>query len=353
LATGADTLVFLMGMRRLEELTARLIHSGCPPSRPAALVHWGTTPRQRVVVAPLAEIARQAQAEGINPPAVLIVGEVVSLRQRLAWYDSKPLFGKRILVTRSAEQAEALSQLLREAGAEPVELQTIVILPPDSFSAFDQAVGHFDRYDWAVFTSVNGVRCAVQRLLELGLDIRALHGPCLAAVGSATAEALTARGLKVELVPEVFTTEALAQAFAALPAVRRGKRVALVRAQEASQVLPTVLRQLGARVEELPVYRIGPAAPNAKRRPSGAEVVEQINAGSLATLTFTSPSAFRNFIALEGLQRERIAASVIACIGPVTAQAVREAGFEPRIVASEQTVAGLVRALEDYYRALG
>ena len=325
IAHGADTLVFLMGLSALPTIAAQLIANGRPSATPAAAIHRGTTPRQRVVTGTLADIAEKVAAAGLRPPTITVVGEVVRLREELAWFDTRPLFGKRILVTRSREQASDMSRLLREAGAEALEFPTIRITPLPPAADLPARLAA----DWLLFTSVNGLPCLLEQLAALGKDIRALGTAKLGAIGPATADSLRAHGLRVDFVPERFIAEAVAEG---LPDPA-GQRIVLLRAEEAREALPELLAARGASVEVVPVYR------------TEQEAGELPDMATLDAITFTSSSTVRNF-------RARVPGevdAVIACIGPITAQTAEALGLRVDIVAEEYTLAGLIQALEQHF----
>lgn len=337
LATGADTLVLLMGLGNLPRIAAELVAHGRPASTPVAVVRWGTLPGQQTVTGTLVDIASRVQEAGLQPPAVTIVGAVAGLRGRLRWFEDRPLFGQRVLVTRTREQAGALSARLRALGAEPVELPTIRIAPPDDPAPLDAAIAGLPGTDWIVFTSANGVDRFWERLRAAGLDARALHGACLAAIGPATRAALEAHGLQADYVPEEYVAEAVAAGLGDV----RGRRVLLPRADVARPALAALLRQGGAEVVEVAAYRTA--------RP-------EIDPGTLrATLygvtaaTFTSSSTVRNLAAAArgaGLELPVVLGhALIACIGPITAATAREHGLPVHVVARPYTVEGLVEAL--------
>ena len=213
LATGVDTLVFLMGMQNLPEIMARLKKHGRPPETPVAVIKDGTTPRQKTVTGNLDNIAARVKKLGLGPPAVIVVGKVAGLRKKLRWFDNRPLSGRRILVTRSRQQAGALSKLLRQRGAQPVELPVIDIRPVSDFTRLDRAISHLDRYQWAVFTSINGVEAFFARLNHLGMDTRSLGSTKIAAIGPATVAALAQRGIKPEYCPAEYTSAGLLAGF--------------------------------------------------------------------------------------------------------------------------------------------
>ena len=342
LALGVDTLVFLMGVGRLEEIAWRLTENGRAADTPVAVVEWGTLLRQRVVSGTLATIAGDVRAAGVGSPAVTVVGEVARLRESLRWFDTRPLFGRRVLVTRTRQQASELSRALAARGAEAVELPTLEIVPSYDAAALAAAIDDLRTaaYGWVVFTSANAVELFVGHLRDAGLDARAYGRARIAAIGPGTAEALAAAGLRADLVPERYVAESLLEAFAAR--AMRGQRVLLPRAEGAREVLVGGLARLGARVNELTLYR-----SDVPRDPD-AEGLRRLRAGEIDVVTFASSSSVRNLIEMLGgaesatplLRRVHIAA-----IGPVTAQAVRDAGLEPAVVAQEYTIEGLVEAV--------
>jgi uroporphyrinogen III methyltransferase/synthase len=350
IAHAADTLIFLMGVESLPEIAARLQEHGRAPETPVALVQWGTWPRQRVVTGTLATIVEERLRAGLTPPAVCVVGDVVRLREELRWFDdpaTRPLFGKRVLVTRAREQASALSDLLRAKGAEPVEFPVIKIQPLDDYRDLDSALSRLRQYDWAVFTSANAVPIVAERLEASGLDARAFGTIKIAAIGPATAEALKQRlGLRADFVPTEAVAEAIIEQWP--EAEMQGKRVLLPRAAEAREVLPEKLQERGATVDVLPVYETVLDA-------SAAESLRaQLQNGELDILTFTSSSTVRNFAQAitEGDTArlpELVGNARVAAIGPITADTARELGLNPHIVAGEHTIPGLVAAIEEFF----
>ncbi len=334
IATGLDTAVFLMGVENLPNIVANLVENGRDPSTPVALVRWGTRPEQETLVGTLADIVEKVLSAGFKSPAVTIVGDVVTLREKLRWFDNRPLFGKRILVTRSRDQASDLSRLLREHGAEPIEFPVIKITPPESFEKLDAALDRVDQYDWLLFTSANGVLSVMSRLNELGRDVRWLKGPKVGAIGPATAEAIACLGIRVDFTPSRFVAEAVVEEFPEDPS---GKRILIPRAQEAREVLPEKLTERGAQVDVVTAY-----CTEIEESCAGP-VKEMLAEGEIDIITFTSSSTIKNFVKLigasvpEGVQ--------IACIGPITAQTAEELGLRPDIVAEEYTIEGLVKAL--------
>ncbi|MBI4286615.1 MAG: uroporphyrinogen-III C-methyltransferase [Chloroflexi bacterium] len=338
LATGVDTLVFLMGMQNLAEIAARLVENGRAADTPVAVIKDGTRPEQRTVTGTLADIAGKVKAEGLGPPAVIVVGEVVKLR--LCWFDSVFLFGKRVLVTRSRQQAGTLSRLLAERGAVPVALPVIDIQPLSDTSELDRAISALADYQWVVFTSVNGVDAFFGRLSVLGRDARALHGLKIGAIGTATAKALEGKGVKADYIPAEYTSQGFVAGLK--EHTIRGQHFLLPRADIADKALVEGIGRLGGRVTEIAAYRTV--------RGSGdiAEVRGMLEAGEIDVITFTSSSTVTNLLALlDG--KATMDKALIACIGPKTAETAARAGLKVDILASVQTMPGLVDAIEEYF----
>ncbi|HEY8368535.1 MAG TPA: uroporphyrinogen-III C-methyltransferase [Thermodesulfobacteriota bacterium] len=343
LARGG-TLVFFMGVKTLPDIVARLVAHGRSPETPAAVIRWGTTPEQETVVGTLADIVERTRARGITPPALTVVGEVVRLRERIAWFERRPLFGRRILVTRAREQASVFAEGLRQAGAVPVEFPTIEIRPPDSWAELDAALDRLAGYDWVVFTSANAVRFVLLRLRDSGRDVRALGRARLCAIGPATAEALERLGLKVDVVPPEYRAEAVVAALAAAegPDGLRGRRVLVPRARDAREVVPTALAERGAEVDVVTAYRN--VLPD---RSAAAGVRGLLEAGRIDAVTFTSASTVRNLVEMLGREAAPalLAGTVVAAIGPLTAEAAAAAGVRVDLVPEAATIPALTRAL--------
>jgi uroporphyrinogen III methyltransferase/synthase len=341
LATAVDTLVFLMGVKNLPEIVARLIEHGRPPDTPVAVIKEGTRPEQETVVGHLSDIVDKAAERHLTPPAVIVVGEVVRLRDKLRWFDNLPLFGQRILVTRARHQAGELSRRLMERGAHPIELPAIDIRAIDDTRELDRAIGNLGVYHWVIFTSTNGVEAFFERLESLKLDSRALYGRQVGAIGPATAQALVLRGITPDYVPETYSGEGI---IAGLKSYQvRGKRFLLPRADIADEELTRGLSGLGAEVHEIAAYRTV-AEPVAI-----AQARRMLLDGEIQVTTFTSPSAVTNLVAAFQGDPTAMNSSQVACIGPKTAESAAKAGLKVAIVAREYTMPGLVAAIEEYF----
>jgi uroporphyrinogen III methyltransferase/synthase len=342
LAAGVDTLIFLMGVGRLPQIVDQLVAHGRPTETPVALVRWGTMPTQETIAGTLGDIVERARAAKLKPPAVTVVGQVAALRERLRWFEDRALFGHRILVTRTREQASTLSARLRDLGAEAVELPTIRIAPADDWAPLDRAIADLPNLDWIVFTSVHGVQFFWQRLTGAGLDARALHNVRLAAIGPATAGELEARGLRPDYVPQEYVAEAIAVGMEDLD----HQRVLLPRADIARPALARLLREAGADVVEVTAYR------TLQPEMEAGEMRDLIDGVSVAT--FTSSSTVRNLAVMVKDAGEDLAHVLhgvkVACIGPITAKTVQELGLTVDVIASEYTIDGLVEALVDYVK---
>jgi uroporphyrinogen III methyltransferase/synthase len=344
---GMDTLVFYMGVGNLSGIAERLIAAGRDGSTPVAIVANATRPNQRTLVATLATAADAAERAGLKPPAVLIVGQVVQLRERLAWVERLPLFGQTVLVTRTRQQASQLADRLAQLGADVIECPTIDIAPPTDPGPMDAALARLGDFDWLVLTSPNGAAAVIERLAATGRDGRAMAGLRIAAVGPGTAEVLRANFLTADLMPAKFTTEALADHLTAgpQPVARPGVRFLLARADIATDTLPAALKAAGASVEELVVYRtIRPAA-------LPAAAVEALRTGRADWITFTSSSTVENFLALAQAAGVEPGRAKLASIGPVTTEALTAHALTPTVAADPHTIDGLVAAMEEYGRA--
>jgi len=339
---GIGTLVFLMGVKNLPKIVSALIALGKDTETPAALIRWGTTADQETLTGTLANIAQRAEEKKVLPPAIFVVGRVVGLRDPLDWFEKKPLFGKGVVITRPEPQAAEMRELLWQQGARTIAFPTIRIVPPESWQALDQALKRLESYDWIIFTSANGVRFFFRRLQETGRDLRDLKGIRICTIGPATASTLEAMGIRVDLIPDSFISEGVVKAFEKHDL--NGRKILVPRAEMARDVIPDGLAGLGAAVDVVAVYRT--VASERKKE----ELEPLIAAEKVDVITFTSPSTVTNFIAIMGKDFKLPPQIRIACIGPVTAAAVKKSGLPVDIMREEFTIPGLVEAMIEYFK---
>lgn len=351
LARLEGTIVCHPGPDQLPHMLNALLSHGRSAEDAAALIYNGTLPTQETTQGTLQEIAEAAKAAGDRRPAILIVGRVAALREHLRWFDVRPLFGKRILVTRPQEQAEELVELLESLGAEAIEAPMIAIVPPDDYGPLDEACACIDRFDWIIFSSANAADVFLKRLLESPLDLRALAGVKLCAVGPATAERLAAHGLKVDLVPAEFRAEAVVRAIAQEGALA-GLRVFLPRADIGREVIGEELRRHGALVTEAVAYR---TVETDLERGGGPDVYRMLLERRLDVVTFTSASAVRSFVRALGAEPavDLLRTTVVAAIGPVTAEAAAKCDIQAAIVPATYTIGALAEAIVEYFEKHG
>jgi len=343
LASTGGTLVFLMGVKNLPHITGRLVENGMDQATPAALVRWGTTPGQETVTGTLATIVRNVEAAGLKAPCIIIVGDVVSLREKMQWFENRPLFGKRIVVTRARKQASDMVSRLSALGAECLEYPAIRIVPPEDFSDLDRAIERLAAYDWLVFTSVNGVDMFFNRLFANKKDVRSLGRIQTASIGPATAQRLFSYGVFSDIIPESYRAESVVDAFRNIPIA--GRRVLLPRAAEARPILPEELTRMGANVDEIAAYHTISADENREA------LISALTDKTVDMVTFTSSSTVSNFKALLPTERfeELVSNLAIAAIGPITADTAQKSGFSVDLVAGEYTIAGLCDAICRYF----
>ena len=346
LAAHGGTLMTLMGWASIEKILDALQGAGLSADTPVALVQWGTWSRQRTVTGTLATVVERSRAAGLAAPVVAVIGEVVSLRDELAWFDNRPLFGKRVLVTRSRTQASRMCQLLEDAGAIAVELPAIAIAPPEDFAPLDEAVSKLASYGWVIFASVNAVDAVFERLDSQGRDARAFGAARVGAIGPATAAALEGRGIRPDFTPSRSVSSAAIEELAGYD--WHGVAVLLPAADIGRDELADGLSRLGADVQRVTAYRtITP--------PDAAQRARDAFAEGIDIVTFTSSSTVRNLLGLleedGGPGREALSGSIVACIGPVTSGTARELGLTVDIKAAEHTVDGLAEALVTYFRS--
>lgn len=344
IATGVGTLVFLMGMRNLPNITKNLMDNGLSSDTPVSLVRWGTTPQQETLIGTLGDIAEKARKARFEAPVIIVVGSVVNLRRKLNWFERKPLFGKTILVTRSREQASQFAKLLSEAGANVVELPTIQIVPPENWEELDAEIGKIESYQWLIFTSANAVINFQARLAACGKDSRDLKGIRVCAIGPGTAEAVEkCLAFRPDLVPQEFRAESVVEAFRHLNT--RSLKILIPRAKVARDILPQQLTEIGANVKAVTVYET--VVPEE----GGKKLAALLEEGKLEMVTFTSSSTVDNFAEMAGEAllarvKEHVAA---ACIGPITAEKALSYGLRVDVQPQKYTIPALAEAIIEYY----
>jgi uroporphyrinogen III methyltransferase/synthase len=342
-AKSDATLVFLMGVKNLNNIVTRLMDHGKPADTPIALVRWGTTPKQQTVTGTLETIVDIVQKAQLKSPAIIVVGSVVTLREELAWFDRTPLFGKNIVITRARAQASGLLADLTRLGAHCIEIPTIRIVPPADTTPVIDAIRRINDYDWLVFTSVNGVKFFFDTLFGLGKDVRILGHLKFACIGPVTKQRLSDYGIVSDILPDTFRAESVVKAFTT--ADIQGKSVLLPRARKARTILPEELTRMGAQVDEVPVYE------TVLEQEAGPELNRLLDKEQIDAVTFTSSSTVSNFMSLlPSNSAVRLLKNVtIASIGPITSDTVRSFGLEPTVEADPYTIDGLVDALLTHY----
>ncbi|MGV7221079.1 MAG: uroporphyrinogen-III C-methyltransferase [Nitrospinales bacterium] len=345
IASRSGTLVFLMGARKLPRIVEKLLEYGKSPETPIAIIQWGTTPKQKSWMGTLGTIVEIALKENISPPALTIVGEVAALKSEIDWFETLPLFGKTIVITRAREQSESFTQLLMEKGAEPYSFPVIQTVPPEDWGPLDTALADLNKYDGLIFTSVNGVKFFLQRLKQKDKDIRELKGVRIFAIGPKTAQAVKDLGIRVDVVPEKFVAESLLESLDKEDV--KGKRYLLPRAQIAREILPHTLRDLGAKIDVAPAYQtILPVTLK-------DDLQTKLQDGDIDAITFTSSSTVQNFMKIFGDDlKPLLKKTTIACIGPVTAKTAESLGLKVDIIPENYTIEALTQTIENYFKEL-
>ncbi len=333
-AAASDTLVVLMGMGNLPGIVAQMIAAGRAPETPIALIRWGTHPHQETLVGTLFDIVAQVTAAGFKPPVVMVVGDVVKLRGSFSWFEKRPLFGKKIVVTRAQAQAADLAEPLIAQGAEVIGLPAIEMVPTADWGPLDRALDQISQYDGLIFTSVNGVRHFRKHLDDRRFDLRRLHGLLLCAIGPATAAAVESWGLYVDVVPAEFRAEGVLDELDKVGMA--GKRFLLPRAKVARDILPDTIRQKGGAVDVVTVYET--------RQPTGDVALPE----AVDMVTFASPSSVKNFVAGAG---KHLTFTAVACIGPITADCARAHGLTVDVMPKTYTIAALAAAVVEHFRS--
>lgn len=344
-AKSDATLVFLMGVKNLSNIVGKLMEHGKAADTPVALVRWGTTTRQQTVTGTLETIVDEVKKANLKSPAIIVIGHVVSLRDELAWFDRRPLFGKQVVITRARAQASDLVAKLAGLGANCIEIPTIEIIPPEDFTPLEQAIDAIDAYDWVVLTSVNGVKFFFETLYRMGKDVRALGHLKFACIGPVTKERLRDHGIVSDILPETYRAESVIKAFSDLD--MKGKKVLLPRAKVARTILPEQLTDMGAIVDEVTAYE------TCLNEDGKAELIQLLNDKKIDAVTFTSSSTVSNFMSLlDGQDKKGLLDGIcMASIGPITSDTARDLGIDVTVEAAEFTIPGLVDSLLAYYAA--
>ena len=345
LSLGNGTVVFYMGMKNLPQITENLMAHGRSPETPVALVRWGTRPEQEVLIGTLADIAEKAGKAGFKAPAITVVGEVVKLREKLRWFDNRPLSGRGVLVTRAADQAGEFSGMLAELGARVYECPTIQFVPSEDYAELDQAINSLADFNWLIFTSFNSVKYFFDRLDTLGLDTRAIRACRVCAVGPRTAAALLPFGVRADLVPGDYKAEGVISAFRAMNV--DGMRFLFPRGDRARDVIPSGLAGLGSEVVAPVAYRN--VIPDYLPDP----VLLALEEGKIDCITFTSSSTVENLAAMLGENRflHLLGGVAVAAIGPVTSRTCRDLGLEVHIEPREYTLAAMTEEIVKHFSA--
>ena len=338
-AKSNSTLVFLMGVKNLENIVTHLLENGKSPDTPVALVRWGTTTRQQTVAGQLDNIVQRVREAKLTSPAVIVVGSVVSLRDELQWFDTLPLFGKTIVITRARAQASGLVKELAALGARCIEIPTIKIVPPVDNAPLEHAIEQITEYEWVVLTSVNGVKHFFDTLFDMGKDVRVLGHLKFACIGPVTKQTLKEYGIVSDILPSTYQAESVLEAFADTDI--KGKKVLLPRAKKARTILPEELTRMGAKVDEVVSYET--ILDDSQK----SELLGMLENQEIDMVTFTSSSTVSNFMTLlEGMDSSALLEPVsFASIGPITSDTAAGLGLTIDIEAAEFTIPGLVDAI--------
>lgn len=345
LATGVGTIVFLMGIGNLKNICHELIKNGRSPETPVAITHKGTLPEQKTISGNLGNIYEIAQKEKIKPPGIIVVGEVVGLRPELNWFEKKPLFGKKIVITRAREQASSFLSGLTELGAHCIEFPTIEITPPEDWAPLDRSIEEINKYNWLLFTSVNSVKYFFNRLFEKGNDVRTLRDIKVGAIGPKTAEVVGEYGIIPDMIPSEYRAEAIIDAFGQLKT--KNLRILIPRASKAREILPDELIKMGAHINVVDAYKN--ILPDSKIE----TIVGMLEAGEIDMITFTSSSTVTNFMGMFGDEADKVKTWLkgvdIASIGPITSETAKKIGLDITVEPGESTIEALTDAILKHY----
>ena len=348
LAQNPGTLVFLMGVKNLKNISDSLISCGKSPNIPAALIQWGTTTEQKSLISTLSKIPEDAQKKGIKAPAVLVVGSVALLQEKLGWFERKPLFGKRVLVTRGREQSRKMAEQIIEQGGDPILFPTIQITSPSDLGPLDAVFERVNTYDWILFTSVNGVERFFKRFFELHGDIRKLCGPKIGAIGPITAAALKKYYLNVDLLAKEYLAEGVLELLNQRGI--KGQKFLIPRAEKARELLPEEIVKHGGIVDVITVYKtVIPSDSDIQK------IRELFTRREVDVVTFTSSSTVTHFCEMLDVHdlADILQNVTVASIGPITSKTLSEKGLKIDIEASEYTIDGLISAIADYFAKRG
>ncbi len=339
ISTGVGTIVFYMGVKNLPNIVENLINNGRSPDTPIALIRWGTLPIQQTVVGTLRNIVQKVNEAKLTAPAIIVVGEVVNLRNMLRWFDKKPLFGKNIIITRAREQASSLSEKLTLLGANVIEFPTIEIVEPDDFTEIDNAIKNLRTYNWLIFTSVNGVKLFFKRLYYHKKDVRELYNIKICAIGPKTAKTFKEFGIYPDVIPEKYQAEYVIESLEKEGI--KGKKFLLPRAKVAREILPEKIKEKGGIIDIITVYKT--VMPDINRE----EALHYLQNNKLDYITFTSSSTVKNFMEMfNDINIKDLLKNVkIASIGPITSQTIAEYGLTPDIEAEKFTIEGLIEKI--------
>ena len=346
LSLGSGTIVFYMGVKNLPHITRSLLEHGRAPETPVALVRWGTRPEQQIITGTLADIAEIARKAAFKAPAITIVGEVVKLREKIRWFDARPLFGKGILVTRAADQAGEFSRMLSTKGASVFECPTIKLIQPESWTELDSEIDRLSTFDWTIFTSANAVSFFFDRIAAKGLDCRAFGNCRICAVGPKTAALLAAKGIKADLIPADYKAEGVVAEFKKF--ALEDKKVLCPRADKARELIPQSLAEMGAVVAAPVAYR------NIVPDTLPQNVLQALEEQRIHCVTFTSSSTAENLAAMLGENRllRLLQGVVVAAIGPITSRTCRELGLDVHIEPASYTLENMTEEIVHYFNSI-
>ncbi|MBF0273754.1 MAG: uroporphyrinogen-III C-methyltransferase [Nitrospinae bacterium] len=343
---GMGTVVFYMGVKNLPNIVESLIKAGKSPDTDIAIIRWGTRPNQKTITGKLSTIVEIAEKKRAKPPSIIIVGGVVSLKEELDWFENRPLFGKKAIVTRSRKQASGFATKLEEAGAEVIQFPTIETIAPDSWTPVDEAIENIGKYDWLIFTSVNGVQFFLERLKELGKDIRCLGNARIAAIGPKTAEKLQNAYINIDVIPNEYVAEDVICSLKEKEEDLEGKSFLLARAKEAREIIPEELKKAGANVDVVHVYQ------TIKPKLKVEEVQKAFDNDEINLVTFTSSSTVKNFMEMfDGYDiKNKLNNVTIGSIGPITSETAEGFGLNVAIQPEEYTIEAFTKAITDYFK---